>query len=498
MGRFRKRLFSFLLFSLVLTGCAAVLSRPAPPGPPRPPECAAFFHDLDEKVREEGVRNAAAFEVPGFPYLRANRFLKVLGDRVRTDEEKESWAGWMRDLALKGRTAEIRNLTPEAVRSLSGKKGAGEAREELISRVALCADGMRDHDREGGGLHAAVRAAVQIPDEYSTFLRVIGLHPLTAIPVALATERARADFRKWFAGDMEKLPVAGRLKRYFPAGAVSPGPGEIARIIAEAADPFLKVPRPGAPGLEKLARAFAPAVVQDEAGPYDEIGKPAWRGDRIEIAGERPEVYYYFSNAFLNGRPILQVQYVFWYGARAGDSPPWFERGLLDGLTIRFSLDSRGEPFMVDIMNNCGCYHFFAPARGRVNQTLAPASATPPFVPQDLPPLGREERLGVRVNSGRHQVQRLFAAREGKGDILYDLRPYEDLESLPAGDGSRKSLFDASGIVPGTERSERFFLFPMGVPRVGSMRQRGHHAVDFIGRAHFDDPDLFERNFILR
>jgi hypothetical protein len=149
-------------------------------------------------------------------------------------------------------------------------------------------------------------------------------------------------------------------------------------------------------------------------------------------------------------------------------------------------------------MNNCGCYHFFVPDRARVHQVLAPSSATPPFVPQDLPKLSAGERLGLRVNSGWHQVQRLLPVREADAPVLYDLLPYEVLESLPAGTGPGKSLFDSEGIIPGTERSERLFLFPMGVPSVGSMRQRGHQAIDFIGRAHFDDPDLFERNFVLK
>jgi hypothetical protein len=200
----------------------------------------------------------------------------------------------------------------------------------------------------------------------------------------------------------------------------------------------------------------------------------------------------------MNGEPILQIQYVIWYGARNGAKPPWFERGHLDGLTIRFSLDPRGMPFMVDIMNNCGCYHLFAPDRARVNQVLVPSAATPPFVPQNLPKIEGGELLGLRVNSGWHQVQRLSPVREANGAVPYELLPYEALESLPTGNGPGKSIFDSEGIVPGTERSERFFLFPMGVPSVGSMRQRGHHAIDFIGRVHFDDPNLFERNFILK
>ena len=42
---------------------------------------------------------------------------------------------------------------------------------------------------------------------------------------------------------------------------------------------------------------------------------------------------------------------------------------------------------------------------------------------------------------------------------------------------------------------ESLIFFPMGVTDIGSMRQRGHHAILFIGRAHFDDPDLFDRHF---
>jgi hypothetical protein len=41
-------------------------------------------------------------------------------------------------------------------------------------------------------------------------------------------------------------------------------------------------------------------------------------------------------------------------------------------------------------------------------------------------------------------------------------------------------------------------LFPMGVPDVGSMRQRGHQAIRLVGRSYFDDPELFDRNFIFR
>jgi hypothetical protein len=52
--------------------------------------------------------------------------------------------------------------------------------------------------------------------------------------------------------------------------------------------------------------------------------------------------------------------------------------------------------------------------------------------------------------------------------------------------------------MPGTERGERYFLWPMGVESAGQMRQWGHHATAFVGRRHFDDPHLLDSYFTLR
>ena len=74
---------------------------------------------------------------------------------------------------------------------------------------------------------------------------------------------------------------------------------------------------------------------------------------------------------------------------------------------------------------------------------------------------------------------------------------YAALRSLTSGDVQR-SLFGEDGLVVGTGRSERFLLWPMGVPSAGAMRQWGHHATAFVGRRHFDDPGLVEAGFTLR
>jgi hypothetical protein len=79
--------------------------------------------------------------------------------------------------------------------------------------------------------------------------------------------------------------------------------------------------------------------------------------------------------------------------------------------------------------------------------------------------------------------------------LKYDLIPYSFLESLLDGSGNRRGMFDAKGIAVGTERVEPLIFFSMGIPSIGSMRQRGHHAIELTGHAHFDDPLLFEEYF---
>jgi len=74
---------------------------------------------------------------------------------------------------------------------------------------------------------------------------------------------------------------------------------------------------------------------------------------------------------------------------------------------------------------------------------------------------------------------------------------YDELRSLPRPEGGRASVFGTQGLIAGTERPERFLFWPMGIASAGAMRQWGRHATAFVGRRHFDDPDLLEKRFVL-
>jgi hypothetical protein len=487
------------IFSLLfILGCAFLSPRPFPPYPESVEECQAFFDQLEEKVREAGVRDASGFLIQDFPYLRTNRFLSAMMNRSRDAGEKEKWVQRMRGLDLQARENEISNLPDKSIRSLPFTEAMHPDRKEVYRRVESCSNKLLNRYKALEDFNATLSSRIAVPDEYLFWRRAIGLYPLMAVPVAIASHNALVKTRAWFEIDPQNLPVAGRIRAYVPAENLSLGEETIQALMDDSTKNPLGVPLPDEDRGKTLAWSFCPVILQDVAGPRDRIGKVAWKGDHPWTDTERPTVYYYFSHAFWKGLPILQINYVIWYPKRAGKESPWIERGLMDGLTLRVSLDLQGKPFMVDVMNNCGCYHFFAPAKDRVAGIISKNFKPDPFVPQWLPEVPLGNHLGIRVTSDWHRAVRLLSVGATSDSIPYELIPYVSLKALPHENGRKESIFDGRGIVKGSERPERFFLFSMGIPDIGSMREQGHHAIELIGRPHFDDPYLFDRNFVFQ
>jgi hypothetical protein len=119
------------------------------------------------------------------------------------------------------------------------------------------------------------------------------------------------------------------------------------------------------------------------------------------------------------------------------------------------------------------------------------------FAPQSLPRPAPDERPVLRVATRTHYVEGVSFERVAGGGVRYTLRPYDELRSLPRPGGGRKSAFGPDGLIEGSERTERFFFWPMGIDSAGAMRQWGRHATAFVGRRHFDDADLLEKRFVL-
>jgi hypothetical protein len=119
------------------------------------------------------------------------------------------------------------------------------------------------------------------------------------------------------------------------------------------------------------------------------------------------------------------------------------------------------------------------------------------FSPQSLPRVGDGERPVVRIASGTHAIERVSIVKGSDSLARYELLPYGELRSLTRIGGPRAGIFDTEGLVPGSERPERYLFWPMGIASAGAMRQWGRQATAFVGRRHFDDADLFEKRFRL-
>jgi hypothetical protein len=495
----RRHLFIVSITVLViglLQGCAGLAPRQKMALPGRPPNAERLLTELDSAVAQAGVQDASSFKVPGFPYLRTNRFLAAMKERLVGDEQKTLWVEEMYRLDCEARKKEIQNLPNEALSDLSSKRGGISDRKALQDRTFAAATQLYDYDRIQPVFFETLRNAVAVPDEYSTSMRVFGLYPIAAIPITIGTKVAYNKFRKWHQSPMADLKVEGRLMAFAAEGGGTSGGGKPAHLFAAARRNAFGLPDLNDADTMLLIRSYAPVIVQDVIAGYDRFGEVVWNDGTVAIDQQRPVVYYYITTSFISRIPVLQINYTLWYSERSGEKTPSYEKGPLDGLTLRISLDRNGQPVMADIMNNCGCYHFYAPSRDRVEQVVSSGNGLYPFVPVWLPPDYPDKPLTLRVNSGWHQVEHLYASETPADAVGYRLIPYDRLESLPRSDGSHASVFTAEGIMKNSTRIEPYIFFSVGIHDIGYMRQRSHHAVKMVGRAHFADPDIFDGNFV--
>lgn len=491
----KRILAALLLVGLLLSGCATTGRLPATLAAGRPQEHQQFFTALDKTIQAYKVREASSFPVPGFPYLRTDRFLWSIEDGIDAGTQ-QAWVESMRQLDRNARIKEISNLPDQALQELAKRLQVGLDRQQLAARVDLASEQLLAHDRQQSDFLPAVKESVNIAGEYVTTMRIFGVYPVAAIAVTAATKDQYDVFRQWHRTPLDQLPVDGHLTVFTPAGSGTGSRRELQGLFAPSRRNALGVPDLSPEERRKLVLAYAPVIEQDVVGIYDLFGKVKWRNGRVKIDADNPTVYYYITYSRLNGEPVLQINYAFWYSGRYGKNSPGIERGPLDGVTLRITFDSGGDPIMADIMNNCGCYLFYVPRKERIAKINSSSNGLYPFVPTWLPDAFPDDRLNLRVNSGWHQIQKVSARELPVNVVTYELRAYDELEALPhPGDGT-ESVFTPDGIMKDSSRIEPYIFFSMGIPKVGYMRQRGHHAVKLVGRAHFTDTDIFDSYFV--
>ena len=468
-----------LVLALLLCACTT---------PPRPAAlragqdaapCADWLARVDERVARAGVADAQETRIAGHPHVRTSRFIAALAQDRGIDDAtftREALPA-MRALDRAARAAELSNL-PAA-----GFAALGTGRDEALRRTETC----------GAQLMLAPgaqpdRSAITVPDDYAAAHRLLGAYALTRHPFAAGVQRQLASVRAAFARPLA-TPADGRVRRYAPA---APRAGN-----ADAATRLLDRHQP----------VFEKEVTVDD----DLAGALAWDGARglPVVQRERPAVYRQIDRTRYRGRTLTQLVYTLWFGARPSNGPVDLLAGHLDGIIWRVTVDAGGEALMYDTAHPCGCYHYFI-TTPRATPIAAPAGEPEwAFVPQTLPQPRAGERVVLRIATRTHFLERATLeadAPAGPDTVPLQALPQDALRALPyvaptaggaTGDAATHSAYAPDGLVPGTERAERFLFWPMGIASAGQMRQWGRHATAFVGRRHFDDADLLEKRFVL-
>ena len=486
------------LLCAALAGCAVAPGRPAA-GPEA--QCRDVYQRVDDAIDAAGVRDGMAARVAGFPYLRASRFLESYAREELSEAQFEQWVGRMMRLGLEAHRIELANL-PAATREELGHALRAIGAHHAAAREALkeCAEILAAADRVRPERRAELRSAVNVPDDYVTWQRVVGLYWLTRIPFASGMRDWHREVHVTFALPLDQLPVTGRLTDYAPPPSGSLTPRELAALLARAAENPLGIPEPVGADLEALYRAFAPRFAVDTKSAADVPGALGWAEDGLPgIVSRLPVVYRRVSHSRYEGRALLQLNYAIWFPERPLDAGWDILGGRLDGVLWRVTLAPDGEPWVFDTIHLCGCYHQFIPTARAVPKPQPDTLDETAFVPQTLPRVKPDTRLTLRLAAGTHYLERVVLdAAPSEKPAGYIFADDDTLRSIPLNQGGARSVFRPDGIVPGSERGERWLFWPMGVPEPGAMRQWGRHATAFVGRRHFDEPGLIERYFTLK
>ncbi|MDO8839005.1 MAG: hypothetical protein Q7V31_08740 [Parvibaculum sp.] len=497
-----------MLFAFGLSGgCVAVPDWRAEPEAASPQaHCLALIGDMDETVAAHDVGDAGAARVKTFPYLRIDRFLASFRHDLAAPGAFEEWVGHLRWLDARAREVEAANLPAEMRASIAARHGIAEP-ADFAAAANRCGDLLVKVEimtGPGKARDALIHAAVS-PSHYNQWQRAIGLYPLTNLGAVIGYARWKDENTRSFASPFVPAAKSDDVTIYKPAPHADAG--EAARIVRAAPRSVLGLPRFSESDVAHLTAAFAPVFEIETESNDDRLGRPVWRHEDGKLLPgvdvTHPVATTRLVYTRFEGRVLPQLTYTVWFPARTLQGRFDLLGGRIDGFIWRVTLDESGEPLIYDAIHACGCYHMFFPVAplARVSVPEDRDTREAPLSPKSTPRLAPGERMHLRLAATSHYLLNLGAAERAPGGaLLYELRsthlpPTYGERSLPLPEGGRRSFYGPTGIVPHTERLERFTLWPLGIESPGAMRQWGTHATAFVGERHFDDPWLFEGAF---
>jgi hypothetical protein len=527
----RSLCVALVLAAALLSACAGLRTSPPATGaepavaqdvepPAHVRDCMVFMEELDRVVHVAGTSDGGEYRVPGFPYLRVDRFTASLGQWAAADDARyRAWVERMREIDAQGRQFEIANLPDESfplMRTLN--------RDDVAARAQGCGSLLVAQHALTPSRRERLPGVAVVPDDYITGRRALGLFALSGIPLAIGEQSWQHHAESVFASQRQAPPAAAlAYQRYVPREQPMTAPEALAQsraVMAASPPDALGIPQIDAPSRQRLLEAFAPTFEIATRAEYDRFGPLQWidleglvapDAERywLEVDPSQPVVYQRLAFT-RHGRSVLpQLVYTIWFSERPMKDSNDLLGGRLDGLVWRVTLDEQGEPLLYDTIQPSGRFAMFFPT-ARLRAAPVPENEPPgewAFTPIDRPLeqwLGASSGLAglsLHIESQTHQVVGVGLPGATWGSPVGSNAPYrtvdyDRLRALPLPGRGSRSVFDAYGVVPNTERFARFFYWPTGVTNPGSMRQSGRQPTSFISRRHFDDADLLEKRFV--
>ena len=434
--------------------------------------CRAEYEQMDARVEAAGVRDAEFYRVPGHPYLRTDRLLATFGPQVRSVDDVSEWVRRMREYDQEARDYEYANLGMDEI-ELSLQRDRFLNCGKILANIELT---------EPGALDALVEI-VYPKDAYSGVARVLALHALRVgrISAREAAQRERIA--------QSQLDVASGTEA---SQEWTVKPVEDLVLMYDAASK-MQYNNLGFPNLfgsqwRALAETLAPRLRIDAADDRDAPSTPTWTAAGLDTDPAQPIMNYQIGYTRFGGELLVQITYTAWFPAlaRSRATP-------IDGLVWRVTLDRQLEPLVYESLHPSGGDHRWYPVR-----TLAlknDAQARESFVSEQLVPA---RNLVLRLEAGTHRLRQVSAsdAAATRSQREFALQPYEQLYTLPLPGGGTRSLFGPDGLMVGGDGEDEVAGWSSGIRRPGVVRQAGHHAITYVARRHFDDPDLMDATFV--
>lgn len=449
--------------------------------------CSSLLESVDELINRHHLKDFQYYSIPGFPYLRSNRFWSSFDLFALTQTQLNELLSHLNRLDRNSRKIEVKKLLAMKTRLANS---AIQVDDSLLEAVNNCSLKMSQNLPKSKEILSLLNKKLTIPDDYIAWRQALGIYPVSRHLLSLGVSRSNRKISRDFQKDLHYLDKEGTIVRYRPIDNISHVSPEPIKTNS------LGVPVLSDHDLSKLFLYHAPILEIDMLDDSDKIGKIVGERKKIKVSVNQATAYTFVSFTRFNKQILVQLNYVFWFPKRRPKKLIDIYAGKVDGITWRVTLNPEGQALIFDTIHNCGCYYMAFPTEQlRARPSLYDEKL---LVPQFAPTThAHETRIVLRISSGNHYLQRVYAGTVENDSAFYYFADYDKLRSLRIS-AKQFGIFNRYGLIPGTNRLEQFLLWPAGIRSPGAMRQRGHQPISFLNKIHFDDANLIETFFVIK